>query len=188
MKRALFTILAALAVSAPAFGADATLDKDHTIAQFTAVHLGLSKVSGVVPMTAGKVTISPDGLPENATATFDVTAENSQNDARDANLKKQYFEADKFPTMSFVEKSVKGTKDNFTVVGDLTMHGTTKSITLTGKTEGSAVIKGKKNTSYTMTGTIDRRDYGMTFGPFLDGNLIVSNNIVLSVEAVAIEQ
>jgi len=53
---------------------------------------------------------------------------------------------------------------------------------------GSTTSKGKKTIGYSATTTIDRRDFGMTFGPVLDGALIVSYPITINIEAVATQQ
>jgi len=51
-----------------------------------------------------------------------------------------------------------------------------------------ATVRGKKNIAYTGTTKIDRRDFGMTFGPLLDGALVVGNDIAITIETTAVEQ
>ena len=70
----------------------------------------------------------------------------------------------------------------------MTIHGVTKPVTLKAQVIGSGVIKGKKQIGYNATTTIDRRDFGMTFGPLLDGALIVGDTITINIETDAIEQ
>lgn len=172
----------------PAAAAEFVLDKPHTQAEFIVTHLALSRVHGQIPLVSGTATIGSDNLPTAITATFDVTKLFTNNDARDANLRDDYFEASKYPTITFVERGIQGTPAAFKMTGDLTIHGVTKSVTLDGSVDGTAVIKGKKNVAYTATATLDRRDFGMTFGPVLNGSLIAGDEVTINIETDAVEQ
>jgi polyisoprenoid-binding protein YceI len=176
-----------IAVTLPAAAADFQLDKAHTQAEFVVTHLALSKVHGHVPLASGTLTVGPGNIPTAATATFDLAGIDSQNDRRDNDLRENYFEVAKYPTMTFVERKIDGTPKAFTMTGDLTMHGVTKSITLTGSLDGTATIRGKQQVAYSATGTIDRRDFGMSFGPALDGQLIVGYDVTINLEVVAVQ-
>jgi polyisoprenoid-binding protein YceI len=177
-----------LSLSMPVSAADYVLDKPHTQAEFVAVHLAVSQVHGQIPLISGTATIGPNNLPTAINATFDVTSVETNDPNRNKSLRDSYFESAKYPTITFVEREAKGTPAAFTLTGDLTIHGVTKLVTLKSQVVGSAVIKGKKQIGYTATTTIDRRDYGMTFGPLLDGSLIVSYPITINIETDAIEQ
>jgi polyisoprenoid-binding protein YceI len=177
-----------VSLSLPVSAAEFVLDKPHTQAEFVAVHLAISQVHGQIPLISGTATIGPNDLPTEINATFDLTSLITNDANRDKTLRESYFEVTKYPTMTFVEREAKGTPAAFTLTGDLTIHGVTKSVTLKSQMIGSAVIKGKKQIGYSGTTTIDRRDFGMTFGPLLDGALIVSNQVTINVETDAIEQ
>jgi polyisoprenoid-binding protein YceI len=183
-------LLAALmtaALSAPALAIDTTLDKAHTQAEFSVTHMTLSKVHGQIPLASGTATIGPDNLPTAINASFDIAHVATQNDRRDADLTQNYFEVAKYPTFTFVEKSAKGKPDNFTMIGDLTIHGVTKTVTVASHLDGTATLRGKKHFAYTGTTKIDRRDFGMTFGPLLDGALIAGYDVTINFETDAIE-
>jgi polyisoprenoid-binding protein YceI len=182
------TALLLVSLSMPVSAADFVLDKPHTQAQFVVTHLGVSRVHGQIPLISGTATIGANNLPTAIKATFDMNAIATQDDARDKNLREAYLESAKFPTMTFVERSAQGTPSGFKLAGDLTIHGVTKPVTLDAAVDGTAVVKGKKNIGYTGTTTIDRRDFGMTFGPFLNGALIVGNDVQITVETDAIEE
>jgi polyisoprenoid-binding protein YceI len=189
MKRSPFLVSALLvaALSAPALAADFTLDKAHTQAEFVVTHLTLSKVHGQIPLANGTASITPDGLPAAIDATFDLTNVVTQNDRRDADLRKNYFEVDKFPTITFVEKSAKGKPASFTMTGDLTIHGVTKPVTVATTLDATATVRGKKHYAYSGTTKIHRRDFGMSFGPLLDGALIAGYDVRINFETDAIE-
>lgn len=193
MKRfdcALFAVALALGtLAAPASAAGTfVLEQPHTQAEFVVTHLGLSRVHGQIPLVSGTMSVGPDNLPTAINATFDVSNVETNNDARDKSLKEQYFQAAQYPTMTFVERSAKGKPASFTMTGDLTIHGVTKPVTLSCTLDGASVIKGKRHVAYTGTTKIDRRDFGMTFGPLLNGALIVGNEVQITVETDAAEQ
>src|SRR5580698_2748635 len=116
-----FSLLLALTIG-PAAAADFVLDKPHTQAEFVVTHLALSKVHGEIPLVSGTATIGPNGLPTAASATFDIATLDTHNDFRNNDLRLHYFEVDKYPTLTFVERSVQGTPAAFKMTGDLTFH------------------------------------------------------------------
>jgi polyisoprenoid-binding protein YceI len=183
----LVSALLLVSLSAPVAAADFTLDKAHTQAEFVVTHLTLSKVHGQIPLVSGTAVIGPNSLPSAINATFDITSIASQNDRRDKDLRENYFEAAKFPTMTFVETGAKGKPDAFTMTGNLTIHGVTKPVTIQSKLDATAVVKEKRHYAYTGTTTIDRRDFGMTFGPLLDNALIAGYDVTIELETDAIE-
>jgi polyisoprenoid-binding protein YceI len=139
-------------------------------------------------MASGTATIAPDNLPTAVNVTFDAASINTQYEPRDKTLREQYLEVAKYPTITFVERGVSGTPPAFNMTGDLTIHGVTKPVTVAFKVDAAATIKGKRNVSYTGTTTIDRRDFGMTFGPLLNGFLVVGDEITINIETTAVEQ
>lgn len=189
MMRTVILAAALLGLSSgSAWAADFALEKPHMQIEFVATHLALSRVHGQLPMVSGTATIGPDNLPTAVNVTFDATAINTQYEPRDKTLRGQYLETDKYPTIAFVERGVRGKAAAFTMTGDLTIHGVTKPVSVTFSVDAVATVKGKRNVSYTGTTKIDRRDFGMTFGPLLDGALVVGNEITINIETTAVEQ
>ena len=169
-------------LGAPAFAADFTMDKPHTQAEFVVTHLALSKVHGQIPLVTGTATLGPNDLPTAVNATFDVTGLDTHDETRDKSLRDQYFEATKFPTITFVERSATGTKTAFKLIGDLTIHGVTKRVSLDAQIDGTAVVKGKRHIAYTAATTIDRRDFGINFAPVLNGALFAGDEVTINIE------
>jgi polyisoprenoid-binding protein YceI len=189
MIRTLAFAAVALAVLAgPASATDFTFDKAHTQAEFAVTHLGLGRVRGLLPLISGTLTTGANGLPTATQATFDVATLETYDDNRNASLRDKYFEAATYPTVTFVERRITGTPASFALTGDLTIHGITKSVTLNGKIDGVQTIRGKQNLAYSATTTIDRRDFGITFGPMLDNQLIAGYDVAIDLEATAVEK
>jgi len=178
------------ALAAPAFAADYAIDPNHTQATFTVTHLAISRVSGKVPVTAGTVVLGATDLPTAVSVTFSAKDIDTQSADRDKDLRSpDWFEVDTFPTMTFVSKAITGTPQAFTMVGDLTMHGVTKPVTLSAKTIGKMTdARGRTHVGYTATGTLDRREWGLNWGRTTPGGALIAGNDVtldINVEIVS---
>jgi polyisoprenoid-binding protein YceI len=179
-----------VACAVPAGAAEYALDTDHTQAEFTVTHLAISHVRGQIPLAAGTIAVGDDLLPTAIDATLDVKDIETQDAGRDKDLRgPDWFDIDKFPSMTFVSKKIEGTPAAFTIQGDLTFHGVTKPVTLKAKEEGKIVDgRGRTHLGYSAAVTIDRRDWGLNWGRTTPGGeLVVANDVTieLSVEAVS---
>lgn len=188
MKLILPALLLLLCGAQPALALDTVLERSHTQAEFVVIHMAIDRVHGLIPLQSGTATLGSNNLPTALNATFDVAGVNTQNANRDKDLRENYFEVAQFPTITFVERSVKGTPDAFTLTGDLTIHGVTKTVDLACKVGGVATINGKKHVAFTGTATVDRRDFGMTLIKLLDNQLFAGFQVTISLEADAAEQ
>jgi polyisoprenoid-binding protein YceI len=188
IKRFVLAGVLAAAMVTPALATDAVLQVPHTQAQFTVTHLALSRVHGQIPLISGTATFNDAGLPTASSATFDMKNVNSNDVNRDNSLRQDYLETDKFPTMTFVEKKIEGTPAAFKMTGDLTLHGITKSVVLTGKVVNTLVTKGKRNFAYSATTTIDRRDFGIVFAKMLDNQLLAGYPVEIDIDTDAAEK
>jgi polyisoprenoid-binding protein YceI len=194
MKK-LFLLSAALAflavssVNATEYG----FDKAHSHIGFTVKHI-LSKVPGQFADYDGSFTFDP-AKPESSKVdvTIQAASINTAVEMRDNHLKSPaFFDVEKFPTITFKSKSVsKGDGDNkYNVVGDLTIHGVTKEVTLDvdylGSDEMPMDKEGKtkaKIAAFSATTKIDRRDFGLVWNQTLaSGNLMVSNDVDIALD------
>src|SRR5580698_10574941 len=109
------------------------IDTAHTHAQFKVRHLMISNVKGDFDKVSGTVTID-DANPSASSIniTVEVNSISTREPQRDAHLKSaDFFDVEKFPTMTFVSKEVvKSGDDSYEVVGDLTIHGVTQTVDL----------------------------------------------------------
>ncbi len=175
----------------PALAADYAIDPNHTQATFTVTHLAISRVSGKVPVTAGSVSLGANGEPNTISVTFSAKDIDTQSADRDKDLRSaDWFETDKYPTMTFVSKSVTGTPQSFTVVGDLTMHGVTKPVALTAKELGKMTdARNRTHIGYSAAATLDRRDWGLNWGKTTPGgSLIAGNDVTLDINVEVISK
>lgn len=98
---------------------------------FVIKNFGL-KVDGQLKGIKGSISFDPNALSNSAfNVSVNTNTINTDNSARDKHLRKEdYFHVEKFPTISFASTKISktGTAGKYTVVGNLTMKGTTKPI------------------------------------------------------------
>jgi len=161
-----------------------TVDPVHSTAQFTARHFGIVPVIGTMPILSASVQLYPGSqIPVAVSAQLDATKVDTHDDRRDNDLRSpHYFDTATAPTIKFISTKVDGTDPNhFTITGNLTMHGQTHSVVLNASVAGSGKSpRGRSIIAYAATATVDRTEWGMTYGP-----LIVGNNVDLSINAEA---
>ncbi len=197
MKRTglLLPLTLAFAVNCTAFAATErqwTVDPVHSSAEFTVKHLGFFHVKGTIPIkSAVVVTEGNNSILTAARAELDASGVDTKNNDRDDDLRSDnFFDVKRYPQMTFKStKITRGENGNFSVVGDFSLHGVTKPITLNAHFEGQGSDgRGRQRVGYTVTGTFDRRDFGMNYGRSTPGGALVVGNDVsldLAVEAVA---
>jgi polyisoprenoid-binding protein YceI len=167
-----------------------TLDRTHTTVEFVVRHLMITKVRGRFAAFNGQIELAPGSdLPETITATIDAGSIDTGEEQRDAHLRSaDFFEVEKYPELMFESERIDGTPERFTVNGKLTINGVTRDVTLSGSFEGRATDPwGGVRVGYAAHGTINRKDFGLTWNTALErGGVVVGDEvrIELNVEAV----
>jgi polyisoprenoid-binding protein YceI len=171
----------------PVLGAQAetwTVDPVHSTAQFTARHFGIVPVIGTIPIEKATVTLNAGSqIPIAVSAELDASKLDTHNDMRDGDLRSaHYFNVASTPEIRFVSTNVEGTDPkHFTIDGNLTMHGETHPVALTAEVIASGKSpRGRSIIAYGASVTVDRTQWGMTYGPLVVGNSV---DISLNIEA-----
>jgi len=170
------TVLATLALATSLHAAPEAhqIDTDHSGITFKIRHL-ITTVPGSVPGFEGSVTFHPDHLDQAAAeVSVKVASINTNNDRRDDHLRNEdFFEVETFPGAHFRStrfEAVEG-ENRYHIVGDLTIRDVTREITLDATFLGFAEGRqGQSVQGWEATTTIDRRDFGITYGQGLIGN------------------
>jgi polyisoprenoid-binding protein YceI len=191
MKRTFLPACMLAALAYPASGSAAgpetwTVDPVHSTAQFTARHFGIVPVIGTIPIVKASVKLNAGSqVPVAVAAELDASKLDTHNDMRDSDLRSDhFFNVAVTPTITFTSAKIEGSDPNqFTVTGDLTMHGATHPVALSARVVGSGKSpRGRSIIAYAATATIDRTQWGMTYGPAIVGNSV---DLSLNVEADA---
>lgn len=161
------------------------IDPAHANAQFRVSHLGISKVQGEFTNVTGTVQLDETDLTKSVVnATIDTATVYTRNESRDKDLKDNFFEVTKYPTMTFVSKSITRAADGkLQLTGDFTLHGVTKSVTFAvdGPTDAIKDPWGNQRRGASATATIHRSDFGITKYPGVIGEDIA---ITLDIEFI----
>ncbi|MGV8847898.1 YceI family protein [Tessaracoccus sp.] len=169
-----------------------TIDPSHTQIGFTARHAMVTKVRGAFNEFEGSVVVDAEDLAKSvATLTIQATSIDTRNEQRDAHLRSNDFLAmDEYPEISFVSTGVTRTSDtSLELTGDLTIKGTTNSVTIPFDFEGTATDPfGNLRAGFEGSVAISRKDYGVTWNAALEtGGVLVSDKIMLEFEVSAIK-
>jgi len=168
------------------------LDASHSDIQFKVKHLMITTVTGTFKTFSGTVDTDDDDITTaQVQFTADVTSISTNNDHRDAHLKNgDFFDVDNHPQLTFVSSKLeKVDGDDYKLYGTLTMRGVSKQVTL--NVEFGGIITdpwGNTRAGYTVTGKVNRTDFGVSFGAVSDSGAIMLGhdvNIVANVQFVA---
>lgn len=169
-----------------------TIDESHSLLEFSVKHLMITTVKGRFGTVQGTVTI-PDGDLARAAveATIPAASIDTRNEQRDAHLRSpDFFDVEAHPTIAFASTAVEQGADGWRLTGNLTMHGVTKPVTLALEDSGAGRDPwGNERRSFTATGTLDRRDFGLTWNAALEqGGVLVSTDVRLAFEIQLIKK
>lgn len=168
------------------------VDHDHSTIGFQVAHMVLSKTNGKFTDYSGVVEMDPEAMEfKTIEATIQTESVTTDHQKRDEHLRSpDFFDVKAFPTMSYKMKSYKKTGDRYTAIGDLTLLGVTKEITLDGSFNG--VVQdpwGNTRAGFNAEGTINRKDFGMKFSKLLDnGGLVVGDEVKIKLEIEVIKE
>ena len=151
------------------------------------VHQFLGTTHGTFTRFNGKIDVDRDH-PENSsvTAQIDVRSIDTRIKKRDDHLRSpEFFNVEKFPYISFKSRSVKRTgSQSADIVGDLTMHGVTRPITLHVKLATPANETSRTRWQVT-TDPITRRDFNLMFAPSAETVSGISQTVAVNIQIEA---
>ncbi len=163
------------------------LDRQHTSIQFKVKHLAISTVTGNIESFSGQITTEGEQFKNaKAEATLDVSSLSTGNKNRDEHLMRDdFFSTNKYPEIKFVSVAFEELGNNkYKVTGDLTIREVTKSVDFLAELGGIVTIWGKRKAGFTMTGSINRFDFGLKFSDTMEtGGLMVGETVEIEINA-----
>lgn len=143
------------------------VDLSHSNILFKCKHLGVSYQYGRFDSFDGQFTLGEDDASSSVSITVEAASVNSNDEKRDAHLRNaDFFNVKQFPEMKFESTKVtKGEGDAYTIVGNLTLHGTMKEITMDVTKVGEEATRMGQRAGFEGSFTIDRMDYGIASNP-----------------------
>jgi polyisoprenoid-binding protein YceI len=164
------------------------LDPHHTSVAFSAKHMGVATVRGRFDQVAADLRLDDPNDPTTGrgTVTIKAASVSTGSEMRDGHLKNaDFLDVERYPEITFALKKItKSGGDTFQVTGDLTIKDVTKEITLGYEHNGSAVDPyGNVKVGGTLTGTINRTDWGLVWNvPLGGGGLLVGEKVKLEID------
>ncbi|MGH9070241.1 MAG: YceI family protein [Acidimicrobiales bacterium] len=166
------------------------IDSIHSSAEFSVRHMTVSKVKGRFAKLAGTITIAEDPLASGVEATLDATSVDTHDTNRDNHLRSaDFLDTEAYPTITFHSSSVKAGSDGHVLVGELSIHGVTRTVELDLEHNGTGPDPyGGMRTGFSATTQINRKDFGLSFDAMIEGTggALVGDKINISLEIEAV--
>jgi polyisoprenoid-binding protein YceI len=167
------------------------IDPDHSIIEFRVSHMVVSKTSGRFLGYRGFVELDADAKTLTAIeATIKAESIDTNQEKRDMHLRNaDFLDVKQFPTILYKMKTYQKEGDTYKVVGNLTLRGVTKEVTLIGTFNGAANDPwGNIRAGFTADGTLNRKDFGMIWNKTLDtGGLVVGDEVQIHLDIECIK-
>jgi len=167
------------------------LDPTHSEISFWVRHLAISKVRGTFDSFDVTIVTADDPQDSTIEATIDVASVNTNQKDRDQHLRtSDFFLVEEYPTMTFASTAFDGTADDFTVTGDLTLRGITRSVVLTGEFGGVATDPwGQTKAGASATARINRHDFGVSWNAALEaGGFTLGDEVTINLDLQVVLQ
>jgi polyisoprenoid-binding protein YceI len=169
------------------------IDSAHSGIHFSVRHLVIAKVRGQFGRWTGALAV-PDGDFTKATAevTIDATSIDTGVADRDAHLKSaDFFDVENHPELTFRSRRIeRSSDDRFALVGDLTIRGTTREVTLEVDSAGQTRDPwGNLRAAFSAKTSVDRKSFGLTWNQALEtGGVMVGDRVEIEIEVEAVRQ
>jgi polyisoprenoid-binding protein YceI len=169
------------------------IDPAHSEIQFKIRHLMITNVTGSFGKFNAEIECrDKDFSSSKINFTADVNSISTNNEQRDGHLKSEdFFDTDKNPTLTFVSTNLEKISDEeYTLFGNLTMHGVTKPVKL--NVEHGGIITdpwGKTRTGFGIEGKINRKEFGLEWNsPTETGGFVLGDEVKLHANVQFVKQ
>lgn len=181
-------LVAAFAVAGPAAASTWVLDAEHSTVGFAVKHMMVTDQKGAFDTFSGTIELDDKDITKSTVnVTIEPASVNTKNKKRDDHLRSpDFFDATKFPKMTFVSTKVEKAKDGgLLVTGNLTIRDITKPVTLTVAPLSDEFKDpwGGSHRGTTATATINREEFGLTWNKALEkGGFVVGKDVKIELQ------
>jgi polyisoprenoid-binding protein YceI len=168
------------------------LDAAHSGIAFSVRHMVVAKVRGRFAAWSGSVELDESDLARSRVEVeIDASSIDTGVEQRDQHLRSaDFLDVEQFPTLRFQSKRIENVRgDRFDVIGDLTLHGQTREVTLAVERGGQAKDPwGNQRAGFSATTSILRSDFGLTWNQALEtGGVLVADRIDIELDLQAVQ-
>jgi polyisoprenoid-binding protein YceI len=169
------------------------IDPSHSTANFSIKHMMIAKVHGGFEKMSGTLTYDAANPSKSSVqVAIETGSINTRESQRDAHLRSpDFFDVEKYPTITFKSTRVEGSGGELKVVGDLTIHGVTQQVTLDVEGPSDEMKDPWGNTKIGASGTtkIKRKDFGLTWNAALEaGGFLVGDDVTINLDVQFVKQ
>jgi polyisoprenoid-binding protein YceI len=164
------------------------IDPAHTEVGFVVRHLVVTKVRGRFAEFKGSIVTAENPLESQVELEVDLNSITTHNEQRDGHLRSaDFFEVEKYPTMTYKATSARQDGDKFVLDGELSLKDVTKVVPLTFELNGfSADPWGGTRAGFSGSAAINRKDFNVNFEGVQNGLAVVGDKIEIHVEVEAV--
>jgi polyisoprenoid-binding protein YceI len=167
------------------------VDPNHSELSFYIRHMS-GRVRGGIAIWQGDIGADLSNL---STGTVDIYAYpgsiDTGNKDRDEHLRSEdFFYVTKYPTIRFTSTSIKANGSKLTILGNLTIKGITKPVTLDGKLSGITKkdMQGRERIAFLASTKINRQDFGLTWNKMVEGATMIGDEVDVEIAIEAVQQ
>jgi polyisoprenoid-binding protein YceI len=167
-----------------------TIDRAHTHVGFSVRHMMVSKVKGRFSSFEGTIAVGDTPAGSSVEITIDASSIDTREEARDDHLRSpDFLDVERFPTLTYRSTQVVPTAaGHFELIGELTLHGVTRPVTLSVEQEG--IVRdpyGNERIGFSATTELNREEFGLTWNAVLEaGGVAVAKTVKLELEVEAV--
>lgn len=171
------------------------IDPAHTLVEFSTKHMMITRVKGRFGEVSGRIEMNEDDF-SSSSVDVELVADSidTRSEQRDGHLRSaDFLDVENNPVVRFRSTRVEGKPvrdgDRFRVIGDLTIRGVTREVTLDAVFEGRGKDPwGGRRASFSAETKIDRREFGLVWNQALEtGGVLVANDVRILIEAQAVK-
>jgi polyisoprenoid-binding protein YceI len=168
------------------------IDPAHSLVEFSIRHMMVSTVKGRFTGLTGTIQDNgEDPTLSSVQVEIDPASLTTGDERRDGHLRSpDFFDVEQFPKITFISTRVQGTRDEFKLVGDLTIRDQTREVALDVTLNGVGTSPyGQTVAGFSGQTKLNRRDFGLNWNAALEsGGVLVSDHFKLEVEIEAVKQ
>jgi len=165
------------------------IDASHSTVGFSVRHMMVSKVRGYFTRFSGEVVTAGDPAQSTVNATIDMDSIDTRQEQRDAHIRSaDFFDVGNHTVMTFRSTEVRTDGADWTVVGDLTIKGVTRSVELALELNGFGPdAYGGTRAGFSARTEISRKEFGVDIDMPMDGGgVVVGDKISIELEIEAV--
>jgi len=165
------------------------IDAVHSDVSFSVRHMMVSKVRGNFTDFTATIVTAEVPTDSSVTASINLGSIDTRNEARDNHIRSaDFFDVAEHPAMTYRSTSLVANGDNWTLEGELSLHGVTRSVPLNLELNGfTADPYGGQRAGFSATAAINRRDFGIDISlPMDGGGVVVGDKITITLEIEAV--